>query len=120
VATGFAIWLIPGIIVFAPNRYLAIGALALFLALINASLKPLLQIIALPFTILTFGLLYLIINTALLYLAAWLTGALFGFDLVITSFFSAFFASIIISLATMVLNAITGINEDRLDRRVRP
>ncbi|MDR1014202.1 MAG: phage holin family protein [Coriobacteriales bacterium] len=113
VAAGIAFWLVPGIDVVASPPYLAIGILALFLALINVSLKPLLQAIALPFTILTFGIFYLVVNTALLYLAAWLAGALFGVSLVIAGFGSAFLASLVISIVTVILNALTGAKRDR-------
>jgi putative membrane protein len=112
VAVGVAVWLIPGIDIFTPYRYLAIGALALFLALINVSIKPIVQVVALPFTVLTFGILYLVINTALLYLAAWLANTFFAVNFVIEGFFSAFFASIIISIVTVILNALTGVKDD--------
>jgi putative membrane protein len=112
VAVGIAVWLVPGIDIYVPYRFIAIGALALFLALINVSIKPIVQLIALPFTVLTFGILYLVINTALLYLAAWLANTFFAIDFVIEGFFSAFFASIVISIVTVILNALTGVKEN--------
>ncbi|MDR0350390.1 MAG: phage holin family protein [Coriobacteriales bacterium] len=111
VAVAVAVWLIPGIDIHTQYRLVAIGAFALFLALINVSIKPIVQIIALPFTVLTFGVLYLIINTALLYLASWLTNVLFGIDFVIEGFLSALLASIIISVVTIILNALTGVKD---------
>jgi putative membrane protein len=111
VAVAVAVWLIPGIDILAQYRVVAIGVLALFLALINVSIKPIVQMIALPFTVLTFGVLYLIINTALLYLAAWLASTFFGINFVIEGFLSAFFASIIISVVTVILNVLTGVKD---------
>ncbi len=43
---------------------------------LNAYLKPLLMILDLPLTILTFGLFIVVINTALLLLMDWLAGEL--------------------------------------------
>jgi putative membrane protein len=113
VAIAAAVWLIPGIEILSPYRYLAIGVLALFLALINISIKPIVQVIALPFTVFTFGILYLVINAALLYLAGWLANLFFSIDFVIDGFFPAILASIIISIVTMILNALTGVKESK-------
>jgi putative membrane protein len=110
VAIGVAVWIIPGIEILDPQRYLAIGVIALFGALINVSIKPLAQILALPLTVLTFGVFYLVINTGMLYLAAWLANSIFNINFVIEGFMSAFLASIVISIVTVILNALTGAN----------
>ena len=54
----------------------------------------------------TLGIFYLIVNTALLYLAAWLANGLFGIGFWISGFGSAFLASIVISIVTAIVNAI--------------
>ncbi len=64
----------------------AVFGFAIVLGLINATVKPLLKILTLPLTCLTFGLSALFLNAALFGIAAWLTpgmtvtlwGALFG------------------------------------------
>ena len=63
---------------------------ALILSLINMSIKPILQILSLPVTVLTLGIFYLVVNTLLLYIAAWLANGLFGAGFYIASFGSAF------------------------------
>ena len=70
---------------------------AIVLGLINATIKPILQVISLPITILTLGIFYLVINGLMLMLVSALVP---GFT--VNGFGTAFFAAIILSL----LNAI--------------
>ena len=109
-AVGIAIALVPGLSFSTGSEHLFLNivAVSLFLALINASIKPLLQTLSLPITFLTLGIFALVVNTAMLYLAAWLAGTLFGVTLVISSFGSAFIASIIISIATSIISGLIG------------
>jgi len=111
VAVAFAIWVIPGIDVWGSNTFLSIGIVAVILAFLNAFLKPILQVISLPISVLTLGIFALIVNTAVLYLAAWLGNSLFNAAIFIGGFWSAFFASIVISIVTVILGAITGANK---------
>ena len=59
-------------------------------------------------TVLTLGIFYLVVNTLMLYIAAWLANGIFqvGFDIV--SFGSAFVASIVISIVSSLMNALVG------------
>jgi putative membrane protein len=114
-AVAAAVWLVPGIEVHSANTTLSIAILAVILAFLNCFLKPILQVISLPITFLTLGIFGLIVNTIVLYLAAWFANGLFDVGLVIESFFSALFASIVISLVTVILNALLG-TKDRDDR----
>ncbi len=112
VAVAAAVWLVPGIFIAGTaESWVAVVACALALALIDMSVKPLLQILSLPITCLTFGIFYLIVNTAMLYLAAWLANGLFGVGFVISSFGSAFVASIVISIVSSIMNFIVGAND---------
>lgn len=106
VAVSFAIALVPGMAFTSgsDDLFLNILAVSLFLALINVCLKPILQLLSLPITILTLGLFALVVNTALLYLAAWCAATFLGVTLSIGSFGAAFFASIIISIATWLIS----------------
>ncbi|MDR2109412.1 MAG: phage holin family protein [Coriobacteriales bacterium] len=111
-----ALALVPGVRIWGVNPLwgdsptVSIALLAGALALLNAFLKPILQTISLPITCLTLGIFALIINTAMLYLAAWLSNLL-GAGVLIESFWSALLASIIISVVSAVLNALTGVND---------
>ena len=76
---------------------------ALLLGFANAIVKPLLIVLTLPLTLLTFGLFLLVINALVLSLVAWLVK---GFRL--SGFWTAFFASIFISLLSIAIGALFG------------
>lgn len=114
VAVAAAVWLVPGIDVSAAGGtepWVAIFITALFLAGLNASIKPILHILSLPISVLTLGIFALVVNTFVLYLASWLANGLFQVDFVIASFGSAFVASIVISIVSAIVGAITGAND---------
>ncbi len=109
VAVGVAVWLVPGVdVVGAQNAWASIALVSLCIALINMTIKPLLQILSLPITIISLGIFYLVVNTVLLYLAAAMGNALFGAGFVISSFASGFVASIVISIVSAIMNTILG------------
>lgn len=111
VAVAVAVWLVPGIEIGGTvSTWASVLIIALIIALLNMTIKPILQVLGLPITFLTLGIFYLIINTALLYLASWLTGTLFGVDFIIDSFGSGFVASIVISIVSGILNGVLGTN----------
>ena len=70
---------------------------AIVLGLINATIKPVLQIISLPITFLTIGIFYLVINGLMLMLVSALVP---GFH--VAGFGTAFFAAIVLSLLNTV------------------
>lgn len=72
-------------------------------AFANALVKPLLVVLTLPLTLLTFGLFLLVINALVLLLVGWLVR---GFR--ISGFWTAFFASIFISLLSIAFGALFG------------
>ncbi|MEO7851465.1 MAG: phage holin family protein [Rubrivivax sp.] len=76
---------------------------ALLLGLANAVLKPLLILFTLPLTLLTFGLFVLFINALMILLVAKLVK---GFT--VSSFWTAFFASIFISILGIALGSFLG------------
>ena len=89
--------------VFKGIRFDGVGALvisALLLGLANAVVRPLLVFLTLPLTLITFGLFLLVINALVLMLVAKLVN---GFYL--SGFWTAFWASIFMSLLSLVLGA---------------
>ena len=109
VAVGVAVWLVPGVnVVGDGSSWGSLAVMALIIALLNMTVKPFLQIIGLPITVLSLGVFYLVINTVLLYLAASMGNALFGAGFVIDSFASGFIASIVISIVSGIMNSILG------------
>lgn len=107
IAVSIAIALVPGInFVQDDDLVLSIVVLSVFLALVNTTIKPILQGLSLPISILTLGLFALVVNTGMLYLASYLASELFHVTLVISDFGSAFMASIIISISTWVISTV--------------
>ena len=94
----FTAWVIPGITV---ENFWAALIVAVVLGIINAFIKPALQLITLPINILTLGIFGLILNALLLMFAGWVSP---GFD--VDGFLSAFIGSIVISLLSLGINLI--------------
>lgn len=74
---------------------------AVVLALINTVVRPIVVLLTLPISMLTLGLFLLIINAAMLSLAAWLVN---GFD--VGGFWDALIASFIISVVVALLSGL--------------
>lgn len=108
IAVGAAVWLVPGITTVGSDAAIAIAVGALVLSLINIVLKPILQVISLPITVLTLGIFYFVVNALLLELAAWAATGLFGSGIAVAGFGSALIGSIIISIVSALVNGLIG------------
>jgi putative membrane protein len=86
---------------FADTSSLIISALLLGFA--NAIVRPLLVILTLPLTLVTFGFFLLVLNAMMLLLVSALVR---GFT--ISGFWTAFFASIFIAVLSFVIGALLG------------
>ncbi len=99
--TALSLWVASHVfkgIKFATTSALVVSALLLGFA--NAIVKPLLIVLTLPLTFLTFGLFLLVINALMVMLVARLVT---GFT--VSSFWTAFFASIFIAVLSFVIGA---------------
>lgn len=96
VAFGLS-YLLPGIHI---DSYVTALILALVLAVLNVFLKPIMVILTLPITIITFGLFLLVINAAIIMLASKMVS---GFK--VDGFWWALLFSILLSVATSILNS---------------
>ncbi|MBU1360546.1 MAG: phage holin family protein [Gammaproteobacteria bacterium] len=76
---------------------------ALLLGFANAIVKPVLIVLTLPLTLLTFGLFLLVINALMILLVAALVK---GFR--VSGFWTALFASVFISLLSVVIGTLVG------------
>jgi len=112
---GVALWVTA---IFVKGIHLADGAttttsqiitilwVALIFGLLNAVIKPILTILSLPVIVLTLGLFTLIVNAAMLELTSWFAGQ-FSLDFHVDHFFwDAVLGSIIITIVSMILNAV--------------
>lgn len=106
-AVAVALWLVPGI-TFVGTPWVAVALTALVLALINASIKPVLSLLSLPITVLTLGLFALVLNALMLLLASWLSLNLFHTGIVIDGFWWAMLGALVISVASAVINILVG------------
>ncbi|HUA38297.1 MAG TPA: phage holin family protein [Candidatus Sulfopaludibacter sp.] len=91
---------------------------SLLLGILNAFVRPILMLLALPLLIFTLGLFTLVINALLLYFVGVLMGPYFQVD----SFGFAFLGALIISIVSIALNILTGASGARvtIHRRPRP
>ena len=111
IAVGVTVWIVPGITTVGNDATIAIIVGALVLSLINMVLKPVLQLLSLPITVITLGIFYLIVNALLLELAAWVATGIFGSGIAIDGFGSAFLGSIVISIVSALVNGLLGGDE---------
>ena len=107
IACAVAIWIVPGIV---PVGGTWVGAVfcALVLALLNATIKPLLQVLALPLTLVTLGIFYVVVNAFVLELASWLSRNIFHAGIAIDSLGSAILGAIVISIVSSIVGGIIG------------
>lgn len=89
-------YLVPGFIL---QDLTATVVAAIVIGIVNTLIKPILQLIALPISIMTFGIAAFLINVALLWFASKLVP---GFE--IASFTTAIIASIVLSLVSWFLH----------------
>ena len=86
------------------NTYAAVIFTALVLALVNISIKPLLQILALPLTILTLGLFSLFVNAFALEIASTITQGIVQVGIIVPDFGTAMWAALLISIFSWFLD----------------
>jgi len=101
-AVAVAVEIMHGHIRYAQPKDLLLAAL--LLGILNAFVRPILMLIALPLLIFTLGLFMLVINALLLYFVGELLAPHFQVD----TFGSAFLGAIIIGIISIVLNVMTG------------
>lgn len=89
-------YLVPG---FELSGYQAAIVAAVVIGVVNTFIRPILQLIALPISLLTFGISAFLINVALLWGVAYVVP---GFE--ITGFLTAVVAAIVLSLVSWFLH----------------
>ena len=108
IAVGAAVFIVPGITTVGSDATIAVVVMALVLSLVNAILKPIIQFISLPITVLTLGIFYLVVNALMLELAAWASTGMFGSGIALDGFGAAFLGSIVISIVSALVNGLLG------------
>lgn len=107
-ALGAAVWLLDGITLTGATRNDQIVTLLLvgvIFGVITSFVKPVVQLISLPFIILTLGLLLLVINALMLMLTSAIAKSI-GLGFHVDGFWTAVLGSIVISIVSAVVSAV--------------
>lgn len=106
VAIAISAYLIPGVVI---SDLIAAVVLAVVLGAINAFIRPILIILTLPITIVTFGLFILVINALLIMLAGTVVP---GFE--VSGFWAALIFSIVLSLVSALLGGMSKVSDQKV------
>ncbi len=114
IALVAAVFIVPGITV-EGNAYVAIGLTAIILGLVNAFVRPVLQVAACGLIVLTLGLVLPFINGVTLWLASYIASEWFGLGFIVDGFWPAFWGALIVSIVSFFLSVLAP-DEDRSGR----
>jgi putative membrane protein len=111
--TGLALWvvtlIVPGIDFVGGSSTIQkvgiVAVVALIFGLVNAVIKPIVQVLSIPLYILTLGLFHIVINALMLWITAWITEHTTHWGLQIDHFWwTAIWAAILLSLVGWALS----------------
>jgi putative membrane protein len=113
VVNAIAIWvataIVPGVDLTASDtlhKVVSFAVVGALFGVVNTVIKPIVSLFALPFIILTLGLMVFVINAFMLKLVDWLSGAI-GINFSSGHFFwSTIGAAIVVSIVSMILNLV--------------
>jgi putative membrane protein len=114
--TGVALWVVTLIVsgiefVGGDTRLSRVGIIfvvGVIFGLVNAFIKPIVQVLSIPLYILTLGLIHVVINALMLWITAWITAHTTHWGLYIDHFWwTAIWAAIVLSIVSWVLSLIT-------------
>jgi putative membrane protein len=109
-ALGVAAWVVPGIVVTGhsdASKAETLLAVAVIFGVINAVLKPVIKTVGCAFYILTLGLVAIVVNGLLLWLASYVAGQL-KLPFHVTGFVAAVEGALIVGVVAWVLNLVLG------------
>lgn len=113
-ALGVAVWLLDGISLTGgsdTDRAVELVIVGAIFALVSSIVRPVVRFLSLPLIILTLGLMLLVINALMLLLTSTIASAI-GLGFQVDGFWAALGGSIVISVASIVLEALLP-NRDR-------
>ena len=109
-ATAVAVWIVPGITLTDTDRTsqaLTLLGVAVIFGIVNAVVKPIMQVLSACLVVLTRGIFLLVINAAMLALTSWFAGVV-GLGFHVDGFWAAVFGSVIISVVGALLGGLLG------------
>lgn len=84
-----------------------IFVVAVVFGLVNAIIKPIVQLISIPLYILTLGLIHIVINALMLWITSWITENTTHWGLAIDDFWwTAIWAAIVLSIVSWILSLV--------------
>jgi len=110
VALGVAAWVVPGIVVTGhgdASKAETLLAVAVIFGVINAVLKPVIKTVGCAFYVLTLGLVALVVNGLLLWLASYVAGRL-NLPFHVTGFVAAVEGALIVGVVAWALQLVLG------------
>lgn len=118
-ALGVAVWLFDDITLTGDSdsqRLLTLLVVGLIFGVVSSLVRPVVRFVSLPLIVLTLGLMLVVINALMLLLTSGIAGGLdLGFH--VEGFWTAVWASIVISICLMVLESV--LPSSRRSRRSR-
>jgi putative membrane protein len=109
-ALGVAAWVVPGIVIAGhgdASKAETLLAVAVIFGVINAVLKPVIKTVGCAFYALTLGLVALVVNGLLLWLASYVAGRL-NLPFHVTGFVAAVEGALIVGVVAWVLHLVLG------------
>lgn len=122
---GFALWVVTLVVsgiefVGGDSTLQRIGVIlvvAVIFGLVNAIIKPIVQLISIPLYILTLGLINVVINALMLWITSWITENTTHWGLYIDDFWwTAIWAAIVLSIISWVLSLVVPGTKRTIDR----
>ncbi len=111
---GFALWvvtlIVPGVKIVGGEgdtlkRIGIIFVVAVLFGLVNAVIKPIVQVLAIPLYILTLGLVHVVINALMLWITSWITDNTTGWGLHVYPFWwQAIWGALVLSLVSWAIS----------------
>jgi putative membrane protein len=110
-ALGVAAWVVPGIVLTGHDtaaKALTLLIVAVIFGVINAVLKPVIKTVGCAFYVLTLGLVALVVNGLLLWLASWVAYNELHEPFHVTGFWAAVLGALIVSVVSWGFHLILG------------
>ena len=108
VAVWIATLIVPGVDVTTDStgkKILTLVVVGAILGLINATIKPIVQLLSLPLTVLTLGLFALVVNGLLFWLVSAISSGL-GAPFHVDGFWAGFWGALVVSVVSFLLSIV--------------
>lgn len=108
VALALAAWMFDGITIGGAtqnDQLVTLLVVAAIFGVVNAIVRPIVNVLSIPLYILTLGLFFFVVNALMLMLTSWIAGQL-GVPFEVDGFWTAVFGAIVITLASALIGLV--------------